>query len=472
MESALRVREAVAIYAEQGVEWAVRRVPEEHAMFVREVVAAVREVGSSAGRFVVATFYLVRLVGWPALRRSVAAFRRQPWAWITVEIMAVFAVLAYVQIRRWFRRSKLVKRLGRKLHSIRAAWERRVVRARKLYADVLTGIANKSRLAAAFFPHLVMLAGVYLAFRAFPAAARNFVASPQLCAVVVGARIYATDVAVRLLEEQPSQATSGDDRSIVVSEQARAREVRERGADELKFWVCFAAERLVHGLWFALPYGASTVARLGLERRFDLVRGLYVLWLQVFPVSARALGYAAVARAVRSALPSLGKKRGPSRLDKYRDRVSSFARFLTLPWLFGDRIERFARVFADIVSDADAWLLLLVGLCSFFTIGPVARVGALAVGYVLPVLTTIKLVDQTEPTPTLLAYWMARGIADLTLLLSPSAATLVSWIPFRAHLTILLLLWLQLPYFQGARLIHVRLRAQTHRFLNRFNRSD
>ncbi|KAJ8601931.1 hypothetical protein CTAYLR_004438 [Chrysophaeum taylorii] len=344
-----------------------------------------------------------------------------------------------------------------------------------MYAGFLASVAHKSRLAAAALPHAVFCAFVALSWRVAPRLSRVAYGSPHLTAALLIVRLVHADAACRLLERGPvAQPRAARADAIVASDVALALEARHRATEELKVWVALAAERCCRGLWFVVPYGDATAARWGLDATLAEARGVYLVWLQFLP-SARACAYAAAANAAKAALPSLVGAPRPARttrqnggiLDRAREASGKVARLLAMPWLFGDRVQRLAAFLADIVSDADAWLLLAVGACAFCTVGPVARLGALAVVFALPGLNAIKAIQARAPTPVLISYWIVLALLDL-ILLNPGANTIFSWLPFKSHVAILLAEWLQLPYFRGAHRLYVSARLRVRAAIDRF----
>jgi len=108
-----------------------------------------------------------------------------------------------------------------------------------------------------------------------------------------------------------------------------------------------------------------------------------------------------------------------------------------------------------------------VGLAAFCTVGPVARFGALTVRFALPALAAVKASRaDAPPKRKYLAYWIVLAALEVFMLES-SARRTVRLVPFKSHLSILLSLWLQLPYFHGATLLYDAFHAHLRRLLDR-----
>jgi hypothetical protein len=98
--------------------------------------------------------------------------------------------------------------------------------------------------------------------------------------------------------------------------------------------------------------------------------------------------------------------------------------------------------------------------------------GALAVGFALPVLSTIRLVgDSVDEDPRraqrVLGYWIIIAAREI-LGLNESIARLASWLPLKSQFEIALCLWLQLPYTRGAEKVRSKVETTCAFYLDRF----
>lgn len=443
-------------------------LPDESREYAIECGFAMKDVLGDALALLRSVGVLCRLIGWPIAVRLWRAAASQPVAWLYFEGSVLIVVFATIRFRRWLRRSPLVKRLTLRIRNLRANLERRNRRCREIYAKGLANVAHKSRLLAAALPHATFCALVGLTIRLAPAAAAAIYGSPGLAASILLSRTRSTLRARReikmatnkqlALTTTTSKKAQDEDAAVVVFAKRGDGQATDLSVEEIKFWICVCVERCLRFFLYALPYGARFSRSL--DGPLAQFRGILLLWLTAFP----ALGYSLTARAARTALPSLVYlRRGTTTTantatERWRrasvrglSKVGGYARFV-----FGDKAARCAELFANVVSDTDAWLLLLVGGTGFCTIGPVARLAAVAVVFALPALAALKAVESREgtkdppfPSTHHLDYFFVLEVADLALL-NPGIVQIALWLPFKAHLAIALALWLQLPHLRGA----------------------
>lgn len=455
-------REARAILARVA-----NALPEEMEAFTRECGAALRDVLVDVWTLAKSLARLFRLVCLPLVRRVVRLVLGQPRAWLVVEGCVGLSVFAAVRLRRWWRRSVLLKRWARRWRSARGRFERKANELRQAYARLLATVAHQSRLLAAALPHLCFCGLVATLLRAAPSRTRAALGSPELACAVTLVRARATHRARRDLVESriTGAASTSATTELTVSANALEVEARARALAECKYWICVTVERFGRGVLYALPYGAR-LSR-GLDAPLAQCRGLALVWLTVFAADG---AYSVVARLALTLVPSIVGPRRPTAVAERWRRVWStfFDRIYRVAALaLGDRAARLARFAADAVADADAWLLLLVGLAGLCTIGFVARLAAAAVLFALPALFAIKAAEARAPNRAPLAYFLCLFCADLATL-NPNLARLLAWLPFQAHLAIAAALWLQLPYFRGADKLVDLASAKCAAFLNAF----
>lgn len=461
----------ISTWVQQALESIVRALPDDIEALVVECGWAVLDVVLKALSLTKSLARLGRLIILPLVRWAGRLVLGQPWLWLAIECGAIMVIVATMQLRRWWRRSPLVRQCARRIRSARAAIELRWRRCRQEYARLLASVAHKSRLAAAALPHAAFCIMVAASLRFSPKASRAVYCSPHLAATLLLARMRSTHRAKIELQDARwlhlPAATSGGSTAIIASPQELEMEAVVSAIDQAKFWVCACFERALRAALYALPYGVRISKNLDIP--LALTRGLLLLWLSLFAADG---AYAVAARAAQSMLPSIiGKQRKQtsSLPEKWRRAVGGiFGRIAAvMPLLLGSKATKLASLVSDIVTDADAWLLLLIGGAGLCTIGPVARLAAVAVGFVLPALAAIKAVERRDPKSSQLGYFLVLETIDLALL-NPNFHRLALWLPFKAHLSILLALWLQLPYFQGAEKLHNLATLQCRLFLDKF----
>lgn len=461
----------ICIWVQQALESLVRALPDDIEALVVECGWAVLDVVLNALSLSKSLARLGRLLILPLARWAARLVLGQPWLWLAIEGGVLMCVAATLRLRRWWRRSPTVRQWVRRVRSARAAVELRWRRCREEYARLLANVAHKSRLAAAALPHAAFCIMVAASLRFSQKTSRAVYCSPHLAATLLLARMRSTHRAKIELQEARwltlPAGTSGDSTAIIASPHELEMEALVSAIDQAKFWVCACFERALRAALYALPYGVRISKNLDVP--LALTRGLLLLWLSLFAADG---AYAVAARAAQSMLPSIvGKQRkhASSLPEKWRRAVGGFLGRIgsIIPLLVGSKATKLAALVSDIVTDADAWLLLLIGGAGLCTIGPVARLAAVAVIFVLPALAAIKAVARREPKPSQLGYFLVLQTIDLALL-NPNLNRIALWLPFKAHLSILLALWLQLPYFHGADKLHNIATLQCRHFLDKF----
>ncbi|KAH8074636.1 hypothetical protein JL721_2204 [Aureococcus anophagefferens] len=216
------------------------------AAYVRDVAAASQDVVASLARFLASLWALAGLVVVPAARRAVALFRRQPEEWQLAEVGVLLFLYALWRFRRWVRTSETLRAVAAKLGAARRAYDARVLEARRAYASALKKLAEKSRVAASALPHALYVAAVLGGRRPFPERFGGVLRSPRLASLVLVARLYGADAALR--NDEPAPPVYYRTR-----EQLRQRKPKPK----LKFWAVVGACWFCRGAAHALPFAPS-----------------------------------------------------------------------------------------------------------------------------------------------------------------------------------------------------------------------
>ena len=511
------------------------------ANYVRDVAAASQDVVASLARFLASLWALAGLVVVPAARRAVALFRRQPEEWQLAEVGVLLVLYALWRFRRWVRTSETLRAVAAKLGAARKAYDARVLRARRAYASALKKLAEKSRVAASALPHALYVAAVLGGRRAFPERFGGVLRSPRLASLVLVARLYGADAALRkwaaaqsdepnpepappsppasppaspargepegaaavyyrtreqLRQRKPkpkvrrttiagaADVAASRERTLTLRRRFAADDARRAVEAQLKFWAVVGACWFCRGAAHALPFAPSdfrssklgSVAAAGAE-----ARGAALVWLSLGALRGPELAFAALAAIAGRWAPPDDRPPPPSPRSARRGgdaewwrRATNLARAgastlapgTLLETALGDRYAGLRDHVAEVASDADGWRAAAVGCFAAMTVGPVARAGAVAVGFGVPVLATLRCVRAPRATALgdakmlrYLAFWAAVGLRD-ALLLNDSIHRIHAWVPLRSHLEIFLFLYLQLPYFRGAQRLHARAQAK------------
>ncbi|KAH8097434.1 hypothetical protein JL720_325 [Aureococcus anophagefferens] len=257
------------------------------------------------------------------------------------------------------------------------------------------------------------------------------------------------------------------------ADDARRRRRSSSSGPSSACWFC-------RGAAHALPFAPSdfrssklgSVAAAGAE-----ARGAALVWLSL-GAPRPELAFAALAAIAGRWAPPDDRPPPPSPRSARRGGDAEWWRRATnlalarrragtlLETALGDRYAGLRDHVAEVASDADGWRAAAVGCFAAMTVGPVARSGAVAVGFGVPVLATLRCVRAPRATALgdakmlrYLAFWAAVGLRD-ALLLNDSIHRIHAWVPLRSHLEIFLFLYLQLPYFRGAQRLHARAQAK------------
>ena len=121
---------------------------------------------------------------------------------------------------------------------------------------------------------------------------------------------------------------------------------------------------------------------------------------------------------------------------------------------------RFARVITDEQADMFTQTIqhsgyLLIGLVFLFTPGVITRLGALFVGFGVPVFTVSGVIINRRQSVCRewLTYFVVLYVFEHV---HTALSVAFSWVPFWYHAKLVLLMWLQLPVFRGAQRIYDR----------------
>ncbi|KAJ1460446.1 hypothetical protein M885DRAFT_585277 [Pelagophyceae sp. CCMP2097] len=467
--------------------------------FGSELWARSTDVAVLAYRLVTAAASLAAFVGVPLGRRALVAARDQPKPLLVAEATLAAVLVVLHLLRRWLRTSPLVRRVRQRFISIRATIERSQARAKASYLAFIRSIGEKSRVAAAMLPHAAFFLLVTLANRSAPETARALWRAPQLTAALLGYQLVLADMAARCASRasarlaaegppaasvrvsSPAKSTASASTALAVSRSADAQIAEHECRVALRFWCAFAAIFAAGAAVVAAPYGAAAWAAvpLGARLRALELRGVMLLWLQLPLLGSVDVAFSAVRAAAWAVAPSLARRKAQSskpsafaaRWAKVEPALAAASTALSFfaPPFFASRLQSLRRGLVDLIGDGDSWVLLLAGGVALCTIGPPVRLGVVAVGYVLPLLATIKCVDDFEDprAARLLAYWMVLAAREAALL-NDSVAQIARWIPLRSRFEIILFLYLQLPYTRGAEKLHAAFHAKCKRYIDRF----
>lgn len=115
---------------------------------------------------------------------------------------------------------------------------------------------------------------------------------------------------------------------------------------------------------------------------------------------------------------------------------------------FGIVKERHMHFFRDLWSQGPA----LIGLMFIFTPGFVTARGALLVGFGFPAYITMGSLAEkrTRNYEWWLVYFIVAVVVDY---LFTQVGSALPWMPFFYHVKLIVILWLQFPYFRGAKTI-------------------
>eukprot|EP00873_Tetraselmis_striata_P038052 jgi/Tetstr1/458316/TSEL_000355.t1 len=320
-------------------------------------------------------------------------------------------------LRAFIRRRRIVERAQARLAAARARAAAAYGRYAAAWGALAAGVAARSRTAAALLPHAAYAAAVGGLCWAAPATTGRLAAMGRDTALL-------------------SAPLAG---SLWAVAEGRPDAVRAR----LMYWVVFGAATTAAQLAARLPLAA----RLGgLLPHPDEVLFFGALWV-LLPFGGLQAVFSATLMPLRAYLGASHQfQSGAAAAAGAKAKGTALLGTLVTLRLLS---ERTARLLSENLVDGAA---LAAGLAFLFTPSFICRLGALYVGYAVPVNASLRALS-VEGSPEGRAFWLRYWVVAVTytLLYGEVVVKLLGWVPLLPldHLHLLVLVWLQLPYFRG-----------------------
>jgi hypothetical protein len=325
------------------------------------------------------------------------------YLWATPEALATVVMLLLLWLlHRHIRKQRYFSRL-------RDAVNARVSRVQTRYNAAIDSLRTRSRFAALFLPHIVY-AGVVVLLCQLPFL-RAFLASPST------QRIFSF-LAPTVF-------------SIIACTEATPS--RDRMRFWIQYWCVYCFFSALTSLPFAetllrtLPYSEEASSAISIWLVIPLLEGSSVTCSMIIPLISRSFFN----------IPTSFLQ---TRQNLVLDMLASIG-------IISRRTrEILGQIFADI-------FLVALGLAFFFTPGFMTYYGCLLVGYIYPVFVSLRLLASVSAVPpeailNRLIYWI---VAVQFNTVHGIVSRILDILPLWYHVKLVGLLWLQLPYFDGAK---------------------
>lgn len=335
-----------------------------------------------------------------------------------------------------------------------------VTRTVRTWQDALR---SRSRTAAAALPHVLFIGAVvlveYLLWGRVPAYVRSL-------ALLVVSRLLPSLSSIRLLSRKKAAALKADENGAhehentngngstngngrTVTELTRRRRPRtqhapvdDENADQLKedkllnYWAVLS---LILGVRQAIYFLCPSIF-IAFLVRVDICAFYAALWLRNSTTNGTAVGY-----RILSAIT--GRRFEARSGGDRRAEIGVFLSILVGTGLLSDR--RAKQVSATLAESS----LSLVGLVFLITPSLVTFFGTVLIGWLAPAYLNLHPGEQRAKW---LAYFAVYALADSTF---EMAARPLAWFPLLYHAKMVGILWLQLPFYQGAQLVVDRIHS-------------
>ncbi|KAL1510417.1 hypothetical protein AB1Y20_006725 [Prymnesium parvum] len=411
------------------------QLPDELGFAAREeYYACAVDVQATTWAAMLSWYTLLRLLSQPLVRLTMIAaphvreallalavrLAAQSPAMIAAEACILAAALAAWRLVALILRRGYLDRARRRLHRTRAALRTR-------FRTASQGVGTACSLAGQIFPHACFWLSCVLLLR------------------LAHARGGAERLSDLIGSTAPFVSTGLPVVRTVWSLGAHAAVQR----DQLRYWVLWAGLKLLHEGLLCIPFVGWLLTLYPLPYVHELLFASYI-WLQLPSHSGLHLTYHIVASNLRKRMWHL-------RLPQLPKGTLYMLRF-SLPHLLPPA--RRAQL-AQLASESG---MMILGAALLLTPTPIAAIGVLVVSIVVPMQRAINAIDASEQQGSAgeeregglehdarvtseLKYWLSYYALHLALHIF---APILDWVPFMTHIKLLLLLWVQLPFFRGA----------------------
>lgn len=440
-------------------EWTGSDVFDEIVSLSRDVVHALYLLASSliqlCGAILRPTFVIVRPIITASARFFWRYFASQSWRSIITQclVLVLSSALAFFE--------KRYRTFSRAYHSTTLAVKRWQKELRK-----------RSRMAAAAFPHLlfvvIVIGSEYLFHAIIPQIVRSifFIAFARVRPALYSASLLSNhrEISSRYSSDnnctEPKDKVANDEKFQTALASNRPRTaftctdeknmlVREQDS-LLKYWsvisVIFGFRQIMH---FSIPsYFSSLLLRV------DTFALYMTFWLQNSATNGTDIGY--------NTISALFGKRLEVKTGNTRAQVGILLSILVSVGALSDSR---ANQVSSILAESG---VALVGFLFLVTPQIVTFFGTVFIGWLAPSYLNVVSYSEDGHRQKWLSYFAVYALTDamFEILRGP-----LSWFPLLYHLKMGLILWLQLPFYQGAAVILKQLQGHTSNITNSVSES-
>lgn len=404
-------------------------------------------------------------------------------------------------LKRWITQQRYGDRFVAWVGRIRARYNQSVLAVRRSFSSATAQIRAKSRTAAALIPHGLFVTVSSACLYALPDTivylsqgwgftCLSLVLPCLSTCFTLGTRPESSDKVApdhieALGQAEPEPASSPhwasflgygkkvDNSVLVVAESPAEAQRRVRLAEQRAVFASQGRENIM--LWVLL--GLANVAHaFGGSYLFDVIPMLpqiklfILLWLQLPGTDGTGVLYGLIIPLVNKHIAAVQLPDSPIDQDKGNALLTLIGTVLVTFKMIPS--VNFARSF---ISESG---FVLLGLGFLPCPGFIVRLGSVLVGLVFPMYASIGALPCKEQVSdksiALARRWLQYWLVFTLFRAVHSTATMVvgGLIPFWYHAELLLIMWLQLPLFQGASKIHARMLLELAKFLSRPVRED
>ncbi|KAG7382200.1 hypothetical protein PHYPSEUDO_005128 [Phytophthora pseudosyringae] len=325
------------------------------------------------------------------------------------------------------------------------------VRARRLlelrYRAFVASLSAKWRVAAILLPHALFFALSYEALHWLPTSATDALSSEALCGLLsVGYPLLHSVGVIRRKRLYPThaKATPPASRPGPTSELMKKFEkisipdYEWRAVEAcLKYWVIWSLAACTVGmLTLFLPAFVTSFFTVPLH-----VCNLFLVWMHS-PFTRGDIALYTLLSPLMSSYANRIHEREAATNAEAEEKTNFLMRMLVSLRVVPERHVHLAK---DLWSQGPA----LFGLLFMFTPGFVASRGCSLMGFGFPAYVTIGVLGEkrTRRYEWWLAYFSVAVTVDY---LITAVGREIAWLPLFYHAKLLVMMWLQFPYFQGA----------------------
>ncbi|KAL0583625.1 hypothetical protein ABG067_006438 [Albugo candida] len=323
---------------------------------------------------------------------------------------------------------------------------------RQRYRAFLTSLSAKSRVAMILLPHVLYSGVAY----ALPVYAPNSIFTTLLSSdlvtniLLVILPLVRSISVLRSFRIKVANASSTSSVPIQRTTRSSTREVQSSMDSEkntlqyeLRFWIVWSCGFCLMSISsFFIP--SFVTAYIKPSKYWS---NLFLLWLQLPILRGSSMLYYVISRFYQPCTTTRWGHFGQANMTNAQSETTARSNLILRTFMAISNIsERHIAVLQDVWSQGPA----LCGLIFLFTPGFITSRGCYIIGFGFPahsVILTLHRSNQLKRYEWWLCYYIVLASVEYTYYGVEQA---FSWMPLFYHAKLLILLWLQFPYFQGA----------------------